>query len=101
MQPIRVVVSPRLSDAVPDYLSQRSEDVDRLRDAIGRGDFGAIEELGRVMRESAPRLGFGDLVEIGAALELAAKNGDSGGASHAVEILVSWLDRLEVVFERR
>jgi HPt (histidine-containing phosphotransfer) domain-containing protein len=100
MGPIRVVVAPRLADAVPDYLSQRSEDVERLHDALARRDFGAIEQLGRVMRESGPRLGFTDLVEIGGALELAAKNGDAGGAAHTAAILASWLDRLEVVFER-
>jgi HPt (histidine-containing phosphotransfer) domain-containing protein len=100
MEPIRVVVAPRLADAVPDYLSQRSEDVERLRDALARRDLGVVEQLGRVMRESGPRLGFTDLVEIGSALELAAKNGNPAAAAHTVAILASWLDRLEVVFER-
>ena len=47
---IVVQVDPVLRDLVPVYLSNRREDIDVIKAALDRGDFGTISRIGHNMR---------------------------------------------------
>ena len=66
-------VPPEVEELVPEYLKQRSEDLDKLSTAIGAADYGTISRLAHQLKGSGASYGFHELSEIGKALERAAK----------------------------
>jgi hypothetical protein len=95
----RVVVDSTLEDIVPGYLENRRRDVDVLRHAVERADFGAIRVLGHNMKGSGGGYGFATLTELGAAIEKAALASDPDAVLRHTDDLASYLGRLEINYE--
>ncbi len=94
---ILVRASPRFADLIPGFLRNRAQDVIALRDAMDRGDFETVENLGHGMKGAGGSWGFQAITDIGAALELAAQSADTDASRKCVGQLSRYLDRVEVV----
>lgn len=81
------IADPFARQLVIQYLGRRKADVDRLRQALEAGDFELIRVTGHNMSGSGAAYGFGQVSELGAALEQAAKVNDSA-------VIVGLIDRL-------
>jgi DNA-binding response OmpR family regulator len=75
---------------IPGYLAKRAQDLVLLRDALQRGAFDAIKDIGHRMAGSGTSYGFASLTEIGRGLETAAREGTS-------QEIARLLDELEAV----
>ena len=71
-----------------------------MLDALDRGDFGTVEFLGHGMRGAGGMFGFQAITDIGAALEQAAENADTGESRKWVGELSRYLDRVGIVSDQ-
>ncbi len=64
-----VEVDEDLLDLVPAYLQNQRDSLPELRAAVARGDMATLRRAGHRLKGSALMYGFGELGELGAALE--------------------------------
>lgn len=91
-----VEVDPMLRDLVPVYLANRRGDVELIKVALDRGDFGAIGRIGHNMLGSGSSFGFDGLTAIGGELERAAKAGKRMEIARLLHDLEDYLSHLDV-----
>jgi len=77
----------RRSPSREDYLAFLSERVDTARRRVQEGDFDTAARAGHDIKGTAMAVGGGDVNELGARLERAARNLDAQGAMEAVRAL--------------
>ncbi len=94
-----IQVDPEIEDIVPIFLQNRRSDINSLSKALEEGDFETIRILGHSMKGSGGGFGFDAITDIGQCLERAAKSQSSREIKRLVEELVSYLNRVEVVYE--
>lgn len=96
----QILIEPELWDLIPDYLERRHCDVDTLREALERRDYGALHEIGHKLRGSGASYGFAEISRIGRALEQAAEAQQDDRIRSLVTALAAHLDVVEPVRER-
>jgi len=94
---ILVRANPEFADLIPAFLHNRSQDVIAMRDALDRGDFETVANLGHGMKGAGGSWGFQAITDIGDALEQAAASADNDASRKWVGELSTYLDRVEVV----
>jgi len=97
---ITVRVAAGIADLIPDYLAGRRQDVSTLSSAVHRGDCEAVTIIGHSMRGSGGSYGFQAITDIGAGLEQAGESANLDAARRWVGELSSYLDRVQVIFEK-
>jgi HPt (histidine-containing phosphotransfer) domain-containing protein len=90
--PYLVQADPLVRPLVPDYLKNRANDVQRLKDALAAKDFPVLRKIGHNMRGSAGAYGLPPLSEIGGRIEDAALAQDAGAIAAALEDMRQFLD---------
>jgi HPt (histidine-containing phosphotransfer) domain-containing protein len=98
-EPIRVSIDPDLQDLIPGFLQNRRHDVQTLQKALAVEDFETIRMLGHRMRGDGGGYGFPMISDIGHALEKAALEKNAQDATACVQALITYLDRIEIVYE--
>jgi PAS domain S-box-containing protein len=94
---IVVRANPKFADLIPGFLLNRRQDVVAMLDALDRGDFETVQNLGHGMKGAGGSWGFQWITDIGAALELAAESSDNDASRRWVGELSKYLDRVEIV----
>lgn len=89
-------VDPLIKPLIPDYLRHRRDDLQRLDDALARGDFALLRKLGHDMRGSGGAYGLPPVSEAGGAIEDAALARDAGGVRAAAADLRAFLDAVKL-----
>lgn len=96
---IVIQADPEIANLIPGYLVNRRKDIVKMREALGKGDYGAIGYLGHSMRGSGGGYGFKVISEIGYALEQAAKQDNKDEIKRRIDELEDYVRRVEVVYE--
>ena len=96
---ILVKVDPDLEDLIPGFLSNRTNDLSPLREALTSGNFQSIQSIGHSLKGVGGGYGFTGMSEIGAAIESAAKQQQQEELKQLIEQYGSYLDAVEVTFE--
>jgi len=84
---VRAEVLAAFAAVVPDYLHGRGNDADRLDAAVDAGDFEAVRVVGHNLKGSGASYGFGDITDIGRALEAGAVERDAAVVRRETERL--------------
>jgi HPt (histidine-containing phosphotransfer) domain-containing protein len=92
-----VRVDADLHDLVPRYLENRRKDVQTITEALARGDFDLIWTLSHNMKGTGKCYGMAALTSMGHALAGAAKARDGEAVQTNLDVLCTYLDRVEVV----
>lgn len=92
---IRIRVEPALRVLVPGFLDNRRRDLEALRRALGRGDLGAVREVGQNIRCFSRVLGIEALTELGEELQAAAEAAATPSIERLHERLADYLARVE------
>ena len=79
------------------YLDNRREDVEQLRDALGRKDFDRIRDKGHNLFGSGSAYGLDRISELGAALEKAARRHDIEETDRLIESLEAFICNVRIV----
>jgi HPt (histidine-containing phosphotransfer) domain-containing protein len=95
---LTVEISRDLEDIVPIFLANRKKDVQTLRDAMVKQDFGTAQTVGHRMKGDGGGFGFDRITEIGAAMEVAAKLEDRSTIEQHIVQLEDFLKRVVVVY---
>jgi HPt (histidine-containing phosphotransfer) domain-containing protein len=96
---VRVSIDPDLQDLIPGFLQNRRHDVQTLQKALAVGDFETIRMLGHRMRGDGGGYGFPMISDIGHTMEKATLEKNAQEVIACVQALVTYLDRIEVVYE--
>ncbi|MBI3329545.1 MAG: Hpt domain-containing protein [Nitrospinae bacterium] len=96
---IVVHIDAELQELIPGYLDNRQADIQALREALEQGDYETIRILGHSMKGSGGGYGFDAITEIGSALEQAAKDREPDAIRRWVGELVTYLERVQVVYD--
>ena len=95
---ITVEISRDLEDIVPIFLGNRKKEFPTLREALTTHDFKTLQTLGHRMKGDGGGYGFDHISEIGAGLEIAAKQQDLSGIEKLLTQLEDFLRRVTVVY---
>ena len=85
----------RLAERTPAYLENCRHNVVLMRAALDLADFGAVSLLGHNLRGSGGGFGLQVISDIGAGLERAADQADTGASRRWVEELSSYLEQIK------
>lgn len=96
---ITVVVEEDLRELIPGYLENRRKDIVAIRQALAGNDYETIRSLGHKMKGSGGGYGFDAITKLGHDLEAAAKSERAEEIAGLNDALVSYLERLEVVYQ--
>jgi PAS domain S-box-containing protein len=94
---ILVRANPNFADLIPGFLDNCRKHVIPMMDALDRGDFATVENLGHGMSGAGGSYGFQAITDIGTALEQAAESADTDASRKWVDELSSYLDRVEII----
>jgi CheY-like chemotaxis protein/HPt (histidine-containing phosphotransfer) domain-containing protein len=94
---ILVHADPRFADLIPGFLQHRRQNVSAMLDALGRGDFATVQNLGHSMKGAGGSWGFQAITDIGAELEKAAESADAAALRKWIGELSRYLDRVQIV----
>lgn len=91
-----IAVDAQIAALVPRFLANRAVDVGRIRAALADAEFESIRVVAHSMKGSGAGYGFPEISRLGAAIEEAARQGDSTQIGALVSNLESYLARIEV-----
>jgi signal transduction histidine kinase/DNA-binding response OmpR family regulator len=96
---VLVRVEEEFRDLMPDFLTNRRQDVESIRHALDEDDFETIQSLGHGMKGAGGCYGFDSIGELGEGFERAAHERNNAEIrKHLVE-LSRYLERVELVYE--
>jgi PAS domain S-box-containing protein len=93
---IVVQVDPDIADMIPKYLASRKEDVAAIHQALDTNDIETIAMLAHSMKGSGGGYGFEVISDIGAMMEVAAREARTEDIRIQVTRLEDYLDRVEI-----
>jgi HPt (histidine-containing phosphotransfer) domain-containing protein len=99
--PDRVIVEVDrdLCDLIPGFMTHKRADIDAIFEAVARRDYAEIGRIAHRIKGEGGSYGFDSMTEIGRALEQAAAIRDDGAVTTLARQLLSYLDRVEIVFQ--
>jgi HPt (histidine-containing phosphotransfer) domain-containing protein len=99
--PAEIVVRAdrELEDLIPWYLEKRRKDVQKMRQAMEKGDYEGVRTLAHNMKGSGSGYGFEDITQIGAAMEKMARMGDKDSVGRKITELENYLKLVTVTYE--
>jgi HPt (histidine-containing phosphotransfer) domain-containing protein len=96
---IVVTIDMDLEELIPGFLGNRNKDLDLLRDALRDNDFQTIQSTGHSLKGVGGGYGFDHMSELGAEIEIAAKEADRNKLARLIESYADYLGRIVVRFE--
>ncbi len=95
---IIVQADPDLKELIPEFLRNRHKDIADILDAVQKCNFETVRILGHSMKGAGGGYGFDVISDIGSAIEIAAKNSDSGEIKNQTTKLAVYLDSVDVIY---
>jgi HPt (histidine-containing phosphotransfer) domain-containing protein len=95
---LTVRVEKDLEELVHKFLARKREDLDRVRCALGSGDYETIRRIGHDLKGAGEGFGFPELSAFGAALERAAIARNERALREQLAAVEQFLLRLRVTF---
>jgi two-component system sensor histidine kinase EvgS len=80
---------------IPEYLKNRKQDVEKIKNALTKQDFHQIEDLGHKMKGSGKCYGFEQISSLGHRIELSAKERDAQDIESAIAQMQGYLATLQ------
>ena len=99
--PDRVIVEvdEDLSDLIPGFLTNKRADIDTIFEAVARRDYAEIARIAHRIKGEGGSYGFDAMTETGRSLEHAAALRVDSAVTTLARQLLSYLDRVEIVFQ--
>jgi len=95
---IVVQIDEDLEDLIPMFLENRQKDIGKIKQAVEEQDFDTIRTLGHSMKGTGGGYGFAEISEIGGVMETSALAKDIDSILKMNEKLISYLQKIEIVF---
>lgn len=99
MAKFQVTVDAMLEPIMDRYLELRLEELAQTEDAIAAEDGETVRMLGHRLKGTGTSYGFERLTELGAAIEIAGREGRFADAAELAAEVRAYVENVEVVFE--
>ena len=96
---IIVKVDEDLEELIPGFLENRNADVQILRDAVANQDLARAQSTGHSLKGVGGGYGFDGLSDLGARIEIAAKEKRLADINSLVDEMADYMERVEVEYE--
>ena len=96
---ITVTVDEDLEELIPGFLENRKKDIIALSEALDGGDIPKVQSIGHSIKGVGGGYGFDGLSELGAQLEMAAKEGNSARIGELIAEMGQYMDSIDIVYE--
>lgn len=96
---IVVRLDPLIAGIVGGFLVNRRDDATAIFDALEASNMEAVDQIGHDLEGTAGAFGFTGMAEIGHSLQQSAKQSSHEDIKRLGEGLVSYLDRLRIVYD--
>ena len=96
---IKVTVDEDLEELIPGFLENRKNDISALSEALEGGDIAKVQSIGHSIKGVGGGYGFDGLSELGAQLEIAAKESDSVKIGELITEMSQYMDSIDIVYE--
>lgn len=93
----RVEVDAEILEIVPTFIEHRWQDVASLQDALAHGDPSLIRRVAHNLKGSGRSFGFGTITALGVRLERAARAENWHAIGKFIDLLITYLERVEPV----
>jgi HPt (histidine-containing phosphotransfer) domain-containing protein len=94
-----VEVDEGLSDLIPGFLTHKRDDVGQILEAVTGRDYNAVGRIAHRIKGEGGSYGFDTMTELGRSIEQAATLRDDGAVTSLARQLLSYIDRVEIVFQ--
>ncbi|MDO9118816.1 MAG: Hpt domain-containing protein [Nitrospira sp.] len=84
---------------LPKFMTNRKKEVVTMREALGRQDFDTVRKVAHGMKGAGGSYGFDLVTAMAATIEQAAKTATAPTIATELELLGTYLDRVQVVFD--
>lgn len=98
MEKIKVTLDRDFMEIIPDYLSHRKEDCQKIRTFLTENRRDEIKTIGHKMAGSGGGYGFDEISKIGKEIEN-NYNSDAGRIESLIKRLENYLENLEISYE--
>ena len=95
----KVYVDQDLEFLIPEFMENRLEEIERLKELLAEGDFERIKELGHALKGTGGGYGFHVITELGAEIEKSAQEEDEAQTKELVAKLADYLENAEIIYE--
>lgn len=99
MSKYRVYIDSDLKSLIPQYLSNREEEVEKLKKLLAAEKFEEIRFIGHSLKGSGGGYGFDYLTELGAELEKKAELAAQKELKSVITDLDDYLENLEIIYQ--
>jgi HPt (histidine-containing phosphotransfer) domain-containing protein len=96
-KPFPVAVDPEILDLAEGFINNRRSQINTWREAAAVGNARLLHRLGHEVKGTAGAFGLKIMSELGAQLERTVANGNLEGMGDAVERMIDFICRVEVV----
>ncbi|MDH3976550.1 MAG: Hpt domain-containing protein [Deltaproteobacteria bacterium] len=96
---IVVHIDPDLEAIIPRFIEIREDDMQQMREALGKGDFDSIVRIGHSMKGAGGSYGFDGISKIGAAIESAGKEEKAGAIEALICDLARYIANVEIIYD--
>lgn len=96
---ITVSIDPDLEDLIPGFLSNRKDDIEKLRTACNSSSLEDLRSIGHSLKGVGGGYGFQKITEIGSEIENHAKSSNLDEIRKLIEDLDEYLDCVEIVYQ--
>jgi HPt (histidine-containing phosphotransfer) domain-containing protein len=97
-EPVVLQVSGEFESLMPGFLEHRRQELVQIADALDRGEFETIREIGHGLKGTGGTYGLEAISAYGRALETAAGQKDGVCVREALHRLTRFLERLQLVY---
>ncbi len=95
---ILVQVDEELMDLVPGYLERLLSNIETIRELVDSKDFDQVKVLGHNLKGSGGGYGFDRVSELGAEMEIAARDSDLEKILDKCDEIVYFVNNLEIEY---
>jgi HPt (histidine-containing phosphotransfer) domain-containing protein len=96
---ITVNIDQDLEDLIPGFLSNRKEDIVKLKSALANENIDDLRSIGHSLKGVGGGYGFQKITEIGAEIENCAKESNLQSIEELTNSLEDYLGRVEIIFQ--
>lgn len=95
----RILLNPDLKELIPGFLEFIEGEVKMVHSAIKNSDYETVSRLGGRMKSFGGSYGFEVITDTGMIIEAAAAEQNARRAEKSLEVLSSYLESIEIVYD--
>lgn len=98
MEKEKVYIDEDLKVIIPNFLKNRKNDIENMKNHLEENDLEKIEVIGHGMKGSGGGYGFDYISEIGKRIEKAAKEEDKENIKKSIIKLQEYLENIKIIY---